>query len=191
MKSLLWIFSVACTVAVTFGFVLPKSTSPTTIVGASNTDHQESESRRNFVLGLGTAALAAGKLVPPAVAAVGSLPEFADTNAILQGLTVNVADPSQQKSMIEFLIQGFGFQVLRQRINGPIEETVRKYERIVFFFLGQTNHAYLLFSGWDLVPNSSPFQKHLQFRYPLLDNMEDTHPSVFAMIRRPNPLRTE
>lgn len=62
----------------------------------------------------------------PSLAAVGTLPEFSDTNAILQGLTVNVADQSQQKSMIEFLINGLGFQVLRQRIFNNIEETVRK-----------------------------------------------------------------
>ena len=38
-----------------------------------------------------------------ASAAVGELPEFSETNAILQGLTVNVADPSQQNDMIDFL----------------------------------------------------------------------------------------
>ena len=66
-------------------------------------------------------------------AAVGSLPEFMDANAILQGLTVNVADPSQQKSMIEFLTQGLGFEVLRQRIRGPIEETVRSIWHYILY----------------------------------------------------------
>lgn len=85
--------------------------------------------RRSFVLQgltLSSAILAGGAIdVELSEAAVGSLPEFAGTNAILQGLTVNVADQSQQKSMIEFMTQGFGFEILRQRINGPIEETVR------------------------------------------------------------------
>lgn len=57
-------------------------------------------------------------------AALGTLPEFADTNAIVQGLTINVADASQQKSMIEFLIGAFDFVVQRQRIQGTVEETV-------------------------------------------------------------------
>ncbi len=57
-------------------------------------------------------------------AAVGSLPEFANTNAIVNGLTINVADTSQQKAMIDFLIGAFDFEVQRQRIQGSIEETV-------------------------------------------------------------------
>jgi hypothetical protein len=56
-------------------------------------------------------------------ASVGDLPEFADTNAILQGITVKVTDPSQQKAMIQFLEDGFDCQVLRKRIVGSIEET--------------------------------------------------------------------
>ena len=62
--------------------------------------------------------------VVPSVAAVGTLPDYADTNAVLQGLTVNVADLSQQESMIKFLTNGFDFQVLRKRIRGTVEETV-------------------------------------------------------------------
>ena len=58
-------------------------------------------------------------------AAVGTLPEFADTNAIIQGITVNVADKSQQDSMINFLTGAFDFQVLRKRISGSVEDTVR------------------------------------------------------------------
>ncbi len=57
-------------------------------------------------------------------AAVGSLPEFSDTNAILQGLTINVADPSQQKSMIDFLKNGFQFKILRRRQIGSVTDTV-------------------------------------------------------------------
>ena len=59
-----------------------------------------------------------------AVAEVGTLPEFANTNAVLQGVTVNVADISQQEAMINFLINAFDFRVLRKRIRGTVEETV-------------------------------------------------------------------
>jgi hypothetical protein len=62
--------------------------------------------------------------VQPSNAAVGSLPEYADTNAVLQGLTVNVADVSQQESMLKFLVDAFDFKVLRKRIRGSVEETV-------------------------------------------------------------------
>jgi hypothetical protein len=61
-----------------------------------------------------------------AVAEVGTIPEFADTNAILQGITVNVADLSQQEAMINFLINAFDCKVLRKRIRGTVEETVSR-----------------------------------------------------------------
>jgi len=57
-------------------------------------------------------------------AAVGTLPELADTNAIVQGITINVADASQQKLMIEFLLTSFDFEIQRQRIQDSVEETV-------------------------------------------------------------------
>jgi hypothetical protein len=66
---------------------------------------------------------AAGGFPGTTYAAVGTLPEFADTNAIVNGLTINVADASQQQAMIEFLIGAFSFNVLRQRIQGSVEET--------------------------------------------------------------------
>jgi hypothetical protein len=56
-------------------------------------------------------------------AAVGSLPEFLDSNAILQGVTIKVADKSQQDAMISFLCDGLGFQTLRRRIKGSLQET--------------------------------------------------------------------
>lgn len=59
-----------------------------------------------------------------AMAAVGTLPELKDANAILQGITVSVADESQQDSMIKFLVDGFLFQVLRQRTVGTVTDTV-------------------------------------------------------------------
>lgn len=102
------------------------------ILLASNSN---SQSRRDILQktivigGSMVAATAAGNtlFVPSASAAVGTLPEFSDTNAILQGLVVNVADQSQQKSMIDFLVQSFDFKVLRQRILDSVEETVRLY----------------------------------------------------------------
>ena len=57
-------------------------------------------------------------------AAVGTLPEFDDTNAILQGITVSVADQSQQESMIKFLTDAFDFDILRQRKIGSTTDTV-------------------------------------------------------------------
>jgi hypothetical protein len=60
-------------------------------------------------------------------AAVGSLPEFAQTTAVLQGITIRVADKSQQDSMISFLTEAFDCQVLRKRIRGNIEETWMGY----------------------------------------------------------------
>ena len=60
-------------------------------------------------------------------AAVGTLPEFSNTNAILQGLTINVADQSQEDAMIAFLRDAFDFEVLRQRKGGPVTETVRSH----------------------------------------------------------------
>jgi hypothetical protein len=58
-----------------------------------------------------------------AVAAVGTLPELVDTNSVLQGITMRVADQSQQDAMIEFLVNGFNFEILRKRIRGTMEET--------------------------------------------------------------------
>lgn len=120
-----------CSVAAVSAFVTSKVGGPRTrpkMMSSSSEGNITSESsRRSFVaqsIAVGGSLLVAGAVdVNPSSAAVGTLPEFSDSNAILQGLTVNVADQSQQKSMIEFLVQGFGFEVLRQRITGPIEET--------------------------------------------------------------------
>lgn len=59
----------------------------------------------------------------PGLAAVGTLPEFADTNAVLQGITVNVADKGQQDLMIKFLENGFLFKVLRSKVSGSVTDT--------------------------------------------------------------------
>ena len=89
-------------------------------------------------------------------AAVGTLPEFADTNAVLQGITVDVADLSQQKDMINFLVDGFQFKILRQRKILSITETVSLYNHInlwssskVFLSLSQ-RICLKKISGWDL-----------------------------------------
>lgn len=57
-------------------------------------------------------------------AIVGSLPEFSDTNGVLQGITIDVADLTQQEEMTKFLRDGFGFKVLRQRKVQSVTETV-------------------------------------------------------------------
>lgn len=97
-------------------------------LSGSDDDELSTEQIRRSLLLQGLMAISSGSLIivggaGPSSAAVGTLHEFSDTNAILQGLTTNVADQSQQKSMIEFMILGFGFEVLRQRIKGSIEET--------------------------------------------------------------------
>lgn len=70
--------------------------------------------RRSLLLaGAATAAMTLGP--GTARGAVGSLPDLAATDYLLQGLTVNVADRSQFESMIAFLRDSFDFTVLRQR----------------------------------------------------------------------------
>lgn len=109
--------------------------SRSTLLSATNDDeaarHSVSkdywDTRRSV---LKKASLVAGSLATSFVvseyaqAAVGTLPEFSDTNAVLRGLTVNVADQSQQDSMIGFLTDAFDFQVLRQRKVGSTTDTV-------------------------------------------------------------------
>lgn len=56
-------------------------------------------------------------------AAVGTLPEYADSNAVLQGITIDVADTEQQKDMISFLEDGFSFKKLRQSKRGSVTDT--------------------------------------------------------------------
>ncbi|CAB9521151.1 Inherit from COG: Phosphoglycerate mutase [Seminavis robusta] len=88
-------------------------------------DTDTSSLRRSLLLGIGSSSVAMmtlGTTQDAALAAVGTLPEFQESNAILQGLTIDVVDQSQLKTMIDFLNQAFGFDVLRQRIRGSIEE---------------------------------------------------------------------
>jgi len=58
-----------------------------------------------------------------ASAAVGTLSEFSDGNSMIQGITVDVADKSQQDLMIAFLADGFGFKALRTKTKGSVTDT--------------------------------------------------------------------
>ena len=91
------------------------------------TEQDSTSSRRQFISYTAAAVAAAAALPYPSTAAVGTLPELANDNALLQGITVKVADKSQQDIMIQFLENGFECQVLRRRIRGPIEETWMGY----------------------------------------------------------------
>lgn len=59
-----------------------------------------------------------------AKAALGTLPELSDTNVVVQGITVRVAEPSQRDAMITFLQNGFGMSILRQRKVGSTVEDI-------------------------------------------------------------------
>jgi hypothetical protein len=73
------------------------------------------DSRRSFLTQaslLSTALLVSSS--SSAGAAVGTLPELANANAYLQGVTIRVADQSQQSSTIAFFTDAFDFKVLRK-----------------------------------------------------------------------------
>jgi len=60
-------------------------------------------------------------------AAIGTLPEFSNTNAILQSITIDVTDKTQYDETIDFFTKSFdGCKVLRQRNNsgGGVKDTV-------------------------------------------------------------------
>lgn len=83
--------------------------------------HEAERSRRSILISASLASLATvGALSRPddANAAMGTLPELQDTNAVLQGLTIKVTDPSQQKQMISFLQDAFDMEVLRGTPDG-------------------------------------------------------------------------
>lgn len=90
-------------------------------------DASSSSARRSIIHSAAAASLTlalGGSNLSVANAAVGTLPEFGDSEAIIQGLTVNVADKSQLDAMVDFLVGGFDFQILRQRIRDTVEEVV-------------------------------------------------------------------
>jgi hypothetical protein len=110
-----------------------------------NSEKDVGDTRRSV---LSKASLVAGTLLTSLLssqasqAAIGNLPELSNANAILQGLTVNVADQSQQDSMINFLVNAFDFQVLRQRKAGFITDTVCYY---LFFNCARRSKSLILF----------------------------------------------
>jgi hypothetical protein len=93
------------------------------MMASSNHIDENSKTRRHLMQAAGLAVAASFLPATPASAEVGTLPEFANTNAILQGITVNVADASQQETMIKFLENAFDCKVLRKRIRGTVEDT--------------------------------------------------------------------
>ena len=114
------------------GFVLPQgkgfrvSTSINNSLDDDNDANSETSTARRSLIHSAAAAslsLALGGL-PVANAAVGTLPEFSDSEAIIQGLTVTVADKPQLDAMVDFCVKGFDFKVLRQRIRDSVEEVV-------------------------------------------------------------------
>lgn len=93
---------------------LQQSISP---AAAEENTNEASATRRSLLLG--SLVVAAAATLPSSVnAAVGSLPELQDTNVILQGITVKVSDPLQQKQMFTFLEDAFDMVVLRGTPDG-------------------------------------------------------------------------
>jgi hypothetical protein len=107
----------------------PKSSASSLHAISSTADDNDDEvpitSRRSILTSAVSGAILLSGIFPePAHAVVGTLPELADTNAIVQGVTIDVVDKAQQDNMIKFLVNGFDFQVLRKRIKDSVEETV-------------------------------------------------------------------
>ena len=127
-QSVRWLFF--CALTVVAGFQGPKleATVRKASFQACNDSFQEHDpGRRKLIQSISStcAAIATLEFFPVSTdAAVGSLPEFSDTNAVVQGITVNVADKSQEEAMINFLVNGFDFKVLRKRIVDSVEDTV-------------------------------------------------------------------
>jgi len=101
----------------------------TTLFQDSNDSNSSMMNRRslmsNVVVAAGATALVSNQKT--ANAAVGTLPEYADTNAIVQGVTVQVADKSQLDAMKNFLELGFEAKVLRQFVSGSITNVYMGY----------------------------------------------------------------
>jgi hypothetical protein len=99
----------------------------------SNNNFNINSSRRNVVghmMSIASLGLMSSVQIPygnnnnnnNANAAVGTLPELVNTDYVLQGITVRVNDKSQLNTMIQFLQDGFNFNILRRRIRGSVEE---------------------------------------------------------------------
>lgn len=105
------------------------------------------QSRRSILRqGLAAASMATMAALPVgdggvARAALGTLPEFADTNAIFQSLTVDVTDKSQFDETVAFFTGAFdGMKVLRERGGGAKEAVSACPEHIwcIAFFISAT-----------------------------------------------------
>ena len=72
-------------------------------------------------------------------AAMGTLPEFEDTNAIFQGITVDVTDKAQYEETIQFFTNGFdGMKVLREQGGdggSVVRDTVSRWIMVLFCLL--------------------------------------------------------
>lgn len=99
-----------------------------TILRSTNDDSDgQTETTRRSLLQQGLLATATATLAtvttsniqPANAAALGTLPEFSDANAIFQSLTIDVADKQQYDETIAFFTSGFdGMKLLRQRNGG-------------------------------------------------------------------------
>lgn len=102
------------------------------------------QTNRRIVLlgGLTSSTLPFIASVPPAHGSVGELPEFQDTNVVLQGVTVKVTEPSQLKQMISFLQICFDFKVLRSTADGSdvVSVTTKNY-LASFNFVSSSSHV--------------------------------------------------
>jgi hypothetical protein len=106
-----------------------------------SSESMDSSRRRSFIQIITTILALGVPTIHPVNAAVGTLPEFSDTNAILQGITVDVTQEDQLQDMISFLKEGFTFKVLRQRTHGTITDTVCLFELdSILFSLFTINH---------------------------------------------------
>ena len=103
---------------------------------ANSNDVRGEESRRSVLSNTAKSLIAStifssaatmGVSIENANAALGSLPEYSDTNAVIQGITVDVADTSQQDEMIAFLETGFDMKKVRQRTVGSVTDTWMAY----------------------------------------------------------------
>jgi hypothetical protein len=91
----------------------------TSLFQEANPSSPAEGTRRSLLVGATMAAAAALISSPDSArAAVGTLTELQDTNAILQGITVRVTDPAQQKQMISFLQLAFDMDVVRGTPDG-------------------------------------------------------------------------
>ena len=99
-------------------------------VASNNALSSNAESRRtilqNAILATAAFSMTSSRI---ANAAIGTLPEFSDTNAIFQSITIDITDKQQYDDTIAFFLNGFdGCKILRERGGtggGVVKDTVR------------------------------------------------------------------